>query len=570
MKAYDLHESNERFKQFFHSSPDFCYMVSPNGEILDINKYALEVLGYKKEKIIGKQIIPTVYAPFDHDKAKRIVKKWLKNGKLRNEKLHIITSKGEVRNVILSTDNVIDKNGKLLYSILIQKDVTETVKAEEKIKESEQNYHNLLESSPDPIIIIDLKGNFIFANDACKKYSGYNKDEIIGKTAKKAPFITKESKELILKNIRNRFTKKKYLRSYNIDIKDKSGKIKTFEIHTSEIKKVKKIVNIMITLRDITEKIKFEQKLKKFNLELEEAVDKRTEELTRSNDELVRENLKRQLAEEELTMNAQKLMETIKELDATREELEEMNRDLEEKVKIRTDRISQLLKQKDDFIHQLGHDLKTPLSPILTILPLIKNDIKDDKSKEAVDVVINSAEYMKELILKNLELARLNSPNTKFDFEDLNLLEITENIILNNKTIFDESNIEIKNKIDKNIKIYADKLRIKELINNLLTNAVKYTTDEKGKIIINSKKKDGFVDISISDSGIGLDKNEIDHIFDEFFKADESRHDLDSSGLGLSICKKIVEKHNGKIWVESKGKGKGSTFHFSIKISDDR
>ncbi|GAH44071.1 unnamed protein product, partial [marine sediment metagenome] len=67
-------------------------------------------------------------------------------------------------------------------------------------------------------------------------------------------------------------------------------------------------------------------------------------------------------------------------------------------------------------------------------------------------------------------------------------------------------------------------------------------------------------------SGIGITREQIDRVFDEFYKADESRHDFDSSGLGLSICKRIVEKHGGRIWAESSGKGKGSTFYFTIPI----
>jgi signal transduction histidine kinase len=76
---------------------------------------------------------------------------------------------------------------------------------------------------------------------------------------------------------------------------------------------------------------------------------------------------------------------------------------------------------------------------------------------------------------------------------------------------------------------------------------------------------DDFIVVSVKDTGIGLESDQIQHIFDEFYKVDYARHDLQSTGLGLSICKRIVEKHGGRIWVESQGKGKGSTFFFTLK-----
>ena len=94
---------------------------------------------------------------------------------------------------------------------------------------------------------------------------------------------------------------------------------------------------------------------------------------------------------------------------------------------------------------------------------------------------------------------------------------------------------------------------------------MKYSQEGGGTITIDAKKAKDFVTISVTDTGIGMTKNQINHIFEEFYKADESRHDLQSHGLGLSICKNIVEKHGGKIWAESPSIGKGSTFFFTFK-----
>jgi len=116
--------------------------------------------------------------------------------------------------------------------------------------------------------------------------------------------------------------------------------------------------------------------------------------------------------------------------------------------------------------------------------------------------------------------------------------------------------------------VKADKLRFRELFENLASNAIKYTPKGGETVTIDAKKEKKHVEVSVKDTGIGMNKRQIKRVFDEFYKADRSRHELESSGLGLSICKRIVEKHGGKIWVESKGLGKGSTFYFTLESGE--
>jgi len=248
------------------------------------------------------------------------------------------------------------------------------------------------------------------------------------------------------------------------------------------------------------------------------------------------------------------------------EKLRDLNIDLELKVRERTAEIEKLLKQKDDFIWQLSHDLKSPLTPIIGLLPTIREEEKDPKLKELLAVLDRNANYMKDLITKTLEFERLGSPNVNLSFEDTNISDVVEDILLNKKTIFSDKEINIENNMTDKLIVNADKMQLNELFDNLLTNAIKYTPD-KGKIKIDAKKEKDYVVVSVSDTGIGLDKEQVEHIFDEFYKVDQSRHELDSSGLGLPICKRIVEKHKGEIWAESPGKGKGTTFYVRLPIA---
>lgn len=246
-------------------------------------------------------------------------------------------------------------------------------------------------------------------------------------------------------------------------------------------------------------------------------------------------------------------------LKKSRNKIEEYNKILEN-----------LLDRKDEFIGQLGHDLKNPLQPLVGLLPIILEKEKDPKIKEHLNILIHNVEYMRDLIIKTLQLARLRSSDTKFDMENLNLMQEVDNVLTSQKLFLNENNINAKNMIDKNIFVEADKLRAVELFNNLITNAVKYTPEGGGELTIDAKKGKDFVTISIKDTGIGMTEEQLSKVFDEFYKVDASRCEMDSSGLGLSICKRIVEKHGGRIWVESPGKGKGTTFYFTLKSSNEK
>lgn len=291
-----------------------------------------------------------------------------------------------------------------------------------------------------------------------------------------------------------------------------------------------------------------QDQLREYSETLEKQVVKRTKELDEKNKYLKKIN---------------------KELNIARNNLNKLNKTLEKRVKDRTKEVDELLKQKDEFINQLGHDLKTPLMPLTTLIPLLELKEKDNTKKEWLEVISRNVDYMKSIVIKTLELAKLNSPKTKFLLEEINLKDEIIKTIENKITIFENKNIKIINNVSDNYFIIADSLRIEELLTNILENSVKYNKD-KGKIIIDAEQEKDFVKVSIKDTGIGMTAQQIKHIFDEFYKADQSRHDFNSSGLGMSICKRIVDRHNGKIWVESPGIGKGTTVFFTIPLVTEK
>ena len=257
------------------------------------------------------------------------------------------------------------------------------------------------------------------------------------------------------------------------------------------------------------------------------------------------------------------LNELVNVINETLQIIENMNNTLEQKVLERTEKIDHLLKQKNEFINQLGHDLKSPLTPLVVLLPLIEKQERDPELKKLLGVTTQSTIILKELILKILHLARLNAPSIVFDMEDTDLFKVSEEVTKNIRFPSDKHNVIVENKIDDDMIVKANGFQLKEVFDNLLMNAIKFSPDG-GVVTINAKKENDFIVVSVKDMGIGLTKEELPRIFDEFYKADMSRHDLSSSGLGLSICKRIVEKHGGQIWAESSGERKGTTFYFTL------
>lgn len=252
---------------------------------------------------------------------------------------------------------------------------------------------------------------------------------------------------------------------------------------------------------------------------------------------------------------AHEFNDMAKNLKESRGKIEDYNRILEK-----------ILEQKDEFIGQLGHDLKNPLQPLVGLLPMLIEQEKNPETREALQVMNKNVEYMTSLIAKTLQLAKLRSANISFEMEKVNLKSEVDELLLSQRLVLKDNNISVENKIDGSIFVEADRLRLVEVFKNLINNSVKYSPNG-GNIAIDAKREGNMVKVSLKDAGLGMTKEQLGKIFDEFYKADRFSSEERSSGLGLAICKRIVEKHGGEIWADSQGEGKGSTFFFTLKLS---
>jgi signal transduction histidine kinase len=268
---------------------------------------------------------------------------------------------------------------------------------------------------------------------------------------------------------------------------------------------------------------------------------------------------------QELTMKDEKIKQLEQNINEIEKKLNELNKSLEQRVIDRTVEVNKLLREKARFIDNLSHDLATPLTPIISLLPVVKENLSDENSLQIIDTCIRNAEYIKRVVHNARELAEISASDLFLKKE--NLFEILDELLKKYNVVFTSNNIKVENLISQEIFIKTEKNRLIQVFDHITSNAVNSMYDG-GTITFESKavtKESGtYFQISIKDTGTGLSREQTDHLFDEFYKTDESRHKLDSTGLGLSICKNIIEKHGGKIWADSHGEGTGTTIYFTI------
>ncbi len=236
---------------------------------------------------------------------------------------------------------------------------------------------------------------------------------------------------------------------------------------------------------------------------------------------------------------------------------------------------------KSAFLSTVSHELRTPLTSVLgfakiinkrlndKIFPAIdQNDPKTEKTvhqiNENLQVVISEGERLTHLINDVLDLAKIEAGRMEWNQENVSLAEVAERAILATTSLFDQKKIDLVKEIDNNIPdIIGDADKLIQVVINLFSNAVKFT--EQGAVTCKVFQKNNEVIVSVSDTGIGIAEEDYGAVFEQFKQVggDTLTDKPKGTGLGLPICKEIVEHHGGRIWVESEI-GKGSTFSFAI------
>lgn len=274
---------------------------------------------------------------------------------------------------------------------------------------------------------------------------------------------------------------------------------------------------------------------------------------------VVRDITGRKKAEEQLRQYTDKMSEKNNELDFLANQLLDMNQDLDRRVKERTEQVIRLMKQKDEFITQIGHDLKTPLTPLRALLPSLIAEEQNPEIREALRVLVRSVHSIQEQTEKILTIAKLSRDDVKVQPEPVLILPIINESIQKNWLFVQRKNLTVKVEIPEELSLLFSPSDASTVFDNLIGNAAKYSS-EGGHITIKSFSAGDKICIRVDDDGIGLSAEEKEHVFDDFYMADNSRHDRSSSGLGLAIVRRVIRLYKGSVRVESEGKGRGASF----------
>jgi PAS domain S-box-containing protein len=224
-----------------------------------------------------------------------------------------------------------------------------------------------------------------------------------------------------------------------------------------------------------------------------------------------------------------------------------------------------LQQQKDDFISIASHELKTPLTSLKAVLQLL-NRMKENPSIKMLPMIVQankSLDKVNVLVEDLLNASKLNEGQLHINPKSF----ILANVIIDScQYIRTEGVYTIQTEGDMNVEVYADAVRIDQIVTNFITNAIKYAPESK-KIIIHIEKINGMAKVSVTDKGLGIPAEKQRFLFDRYYRVDDSGSQYTGLGLGLYICAEIIKVHHGEIGVVSEA-GKGSTFWFTLPVAD--
>jgi two-component system, OmpR family, sensor histidine kinase VicK len=229
-------------------------------------------------------------------------------------------------------------------------------------------------------------------------------------------------------------------------------------------------------------------------------------------------------------------------------------------------------KMKTEFINVAAHELRTPIQPIIGLGEVLRsrNTLNPQEYNEYLDVIIRNAKRLQQLADDILDVTKIESQSLKLKIERFDLQELvtaivneySQLIIKSNKNVKLEYRLKQEQKNTSSFFVYADRVRISQVLSNLLTNAIKFTNE--GNIIVTAEIHDGnknSIVVRVKDNGAGIDSEILPQLFAKF-----ASKSFQGTGLGLFISKSIIEAHGGKMWAENNSDGKGATFYFSLPL----
>ena len=502
--------SEEKYRLIIENINDLISIIGLHFKFEYINENSLtKLLGYTSKEIIGRSCLDFVH-PKDKDKAiEALTTKY--RTRMSAIELRIKHKDGNWIWFEFRGQTFRNKEG-VLNTLIISRDISDR-------KSAEKRYKNLFENSPNAVLLINFRGIVIDANSTTKRLFGYEKEEFLGKPINNLTDIFPQEVKHFFKLIFRASFSKDFPKPIEFQIKIKSGNIIWVILQASLIKQNTETL-IQFIFQDITEKKKGELITEKFKEELEKEVKKRTKEL---NDAL-------------------------------------------EQQKLYLDQIVKSSQIKTEFMATMSHELRTPLNAIIGFTDLLLEGVYGGLNEDQIDFmndIKSSAEHQFDMIKRILDISKIESGQVSLNFQKFSLNSTVEQIRSNLKPLYSKKDLKFKVKgLEEEVFIVADPIRFKEILLNLISNAIKFTID--GKITLLYKEDYYNWIFRVRDTGIGIANKDFPLIFKEFNRVESTYvRSTPGTGLGLSLTKRLVELHGGEISFFSV-LGVGSTFTFNI------
>jgi len=490
------------YNQIIQNTFDGIAIVE-NSRFIKVNKSFLKIFGFESEKELEGRYLLDVIWDDDTIKVSEFIR-LLETKKQSPGKIDFIGRRTDNTKIFVEmTVGLLEIESRRVL-ILSVRDITEKIEAHREIRESEEKYRTVSENLNDCLFSFEKVG-FTF----------------------KPVFCTSAIKKI------TGYSQSAFLSDYKF----------FFRIaFPDDIKKIKP------RLRDI-----LESKTKKLD-ELEFRIINHDGNIVWVK---VKLNFQRSLSG-----NIQKIFGLMSDITVSKKNEKEIISSVEE--------LKKLNDTKDKFISIVSHDLRTPFTSILGFTDLLQNDesLTDSERKQYIKFIRESAQTMLSLVNSVLDWTRLQTGRIKFEPEKTNVSEIIKQAVNSLSGAAMQKSIRIYNLVNEDIYLFIDKNLISQVFYNLISNAIKFT-NANGRIEItaSANSNNTFYNFSVKDNGIGIRPEDIDKLFSVDAKfTTEGTLGEKGSGLGLSLVKEIVEKHNGKIWVESQYR-RGSNFQFSLPAS---
>ncbi len=608
--------SNKQFKEFINSLNIGYFKEELMGELLIHNIALNTILGLDPSIELTGSLASQFFS--DPEIQQKYYNELKKNGTVKDFIVKIWNPNGMLLYIQINSHLIKEGDQEFVEGIVTN--VTETCILEQNLKETEEKFSLIANNTNDLIAILNQDFEHIFINEnAYYSVLGYKKEEVIGR--KPRDFAHPNDLKLISNVMKKGLIKGELLEEFRI--KHKDGHYIWVETKGRFLIEDKKIKGAIMISRDITERKKNEKKIQEseskyrtlfesstdgiystdmegnfieFNKAFLEILGYSKEELLTLNirkitpskwyeieDEILFTHLavgENKVYEKEYIQKDGSLLPVSIRFWILSDEQDDpyriwaIVRDITESKQMEQ-KLKEINKIKSEFLSRASHELKTPLISIKGFTDLILTLYSKELNPKIIsnlEEIDKGCERLQAIINNLLHTSKLESPDLKprLEVEDLSFLinYCVEN--LHPLAVKREHSINVE--IHDSIISKFEKEEIHDVISNLLINAIKFTP-KKGWIDIRTEILEDYVIVSIKDNGIGFTEEEKARLFKQFGKIERYGQGLDlgidGTGLGLYLSKRIVEAHGGKIWMESKGRNKGSTFYFSLPLFID-